>query len=139
MSRADDVDARPRYVHPGLVMTYVVNPLLRALGAPTLTVKGRRSGKPISTPLNPFDFEGARYLVGGGGNTQWARNLRAAGAGTLRDRGKDQRFRAVEIRGADQERIAAAYRDHMGRRAATYFTALPRPADHPVFRIEPVE
>ncbi|HET9782546.1 MAG TPA: nitroreductase/quinone reductase family protein [Candidatus Dormibacteraeota bacterium] len=126
-----------QYVQPGFFMAHVINPIVRSLGAPTVTVNGRRSGMPISTPVNPFDFEGARYLVGGGGNTHWVRNLRVAGAGSLRVHGRDQDFRAVELEGADQVRIASAYRDHMGRRAASYFAVLPNPADHPVFRLEP--
>lgn len=126
----------PRYVQPGFFMAHVVNPVVRVLGAPTLTVRGRRSGLPIATPLNPFDFEGARYLVGGGGNAHWVRNLRAAGQGQLRMGGKHQDFRAVEIQGAERDRIVTAYREFMGRRSQTYFAALPKPADHPVFRVE---
>jgi hypothetical protein len=71
------------YVPPDFFMARVVNPVLRFIGAPTLTVRGRRSGLPITTPLAPFDYEGARYLVGGGGETHWVRNLRAAGQGQL--------------------------------------------------------
>jgi deazaflavin-dependent oxidoreductase (nitroreductase family) len=77
----------PRYVPPDFFMAHVVNPVLRFFGAPTLTVRGRRSGLPLTTPLAPFDYEGARYLVGGGGETHWVRNLRAAGQGQLRMRG----------------------------------------------------
>jgi hypothetical protein len=35
--------------------------------------------------------------------------------------------------------VVTAYRDHMGWRAREFFTALPDPADHPVFRVEPQE
>ena len=128
----------PRYVHPGFFMAHVVNPIVKVIGAPTLTVRGRRSGLPIRTPLNPFDFEGARYLVGGGGNAHWVRNLRAAGAGQLRMGGKHHDFRAVEMKGAERDRIVTAYRGFMGRRSRAYFQALPAPADHPVFRVEPM-
>jgi deazaflavin-dependent oxidoreductase (nitroreductase family) len=128
----------PRYVHPGFFMAHVVNPIVKVIGAPTLTVRGRRSGMRITTPLNPFDFEGARYLVGGGGDAHWVRNLRAAGEGQLRMGGKHQDFRAVEIQGAERDRIVTAYREFMGRRSQTYFQALPNPADHPVFRVEPM-
>jgi deazaflavin-dependent oxidoreductase (nitroreductase family) len=126
----------PTYVHPGFFMAHVMNPILKAVGAPTLTVRGRRSGLPITTPLAPFDYQGARYLVGGGGDTHWVRNLRAAGQGELRMRGTHQDFRAVELQGAQRDRIVTAYRDFMGRRSQRYFAALPASADHPVFRVE---
>jgi len=126
------------YVHPTFVMAHIVNPVLKFLGSPTLTVRGRTSGLPITTPLAPFDFEGARYLVGGGGETQWVRNLRAAAEGELRAKGTHQDFRAVEIDGAERDRIVAAYRDHMGARFESFFKALPDLAKHPVFRVDPI-
>jgi deazaflavin-dependent oxidoreductase (nitroreductase family) len=115
----------------------VVNPVLRFIGAPTLTVRGRRSGLPITTPLAPFDYEGTPYLVGGGGETHWVRNLRAARQGQLRMRGTHLDFRAVELHGDERDRVVAAYRDFTGRRSEQYFAALPRLSDHPVFRVEP--
>lgn len=126
------------YVHPTFVMAHIVNPVLKFIGSPTLTVRGRRSGLPITTPLAPFDFEGAQYLVGGGGETQWVRNLRASGEGQLRAKGTHRDFRAVEIVGVERDRIVAAYRDHMGARFESYFKALPDLAKHPVFRVEPI-
>lgn len=134
---ADTKPAAPRYVRPGFFMAHVVNPVVKIIGAPALTVPGRRSGQPITTPLNPFEYQGARYLVGGGGDTHWVRNLRAAGKGQLRVGRKQRRFRAVEIQGAERDRIVSAYRDFMGRRSQSYFQALPNLADHPVFRIQP--
>ena len=77
--------AAPRYVSPGFFMAHVVNPILKIIGAPTLTVRGRRSGSPITIPLNPFEYQGARYLVGGGGETHWVRNLRVGGKGPASD------------------------------------------------------
>lgn len=130
--------APPPYVRPQFFMAHVVNPILKVIGSPTLTVRGRRSGLPITTPLAPFEFEGARYLVGGGGDTHWVRNLRAAGEGQLRMGGKHQDFRTVEIQGSERDRIVTAYRKSMGRRFESYFKALPNPADHPVFRVEPM-
>jgi deazaflavin-dependent oxidoreductase (nitroreductase family) len=130
--------APPPYVRPQFFTAHVVNPILKVIGSPTLTVRGRRSGLPISTPLAPFDYEGARYLVGGGGDTHWVRNLRAAGEGQLRVGGKHQDFRTFEIQGPERDRIVTAYRASMGRRFESYFKALPNPADHPVFRVEPM-
>lgn len=119
-------------------MSRVVNPIVKAIGGPTLTVAGRKRGLPITIPLNPFQYRGARYLIGGGGDTNWARNLRAAREGLLRIRGKKQQFRPVEMLDEERDRIVIAFRDSMGPRARTFFRALPRPVDHPVFRVDPV-
>jgi hypothetical protein len=76
---------RPRpYVPSRFFMSHVVNPITLWLGGPPLTVRGRRSGRPIRTPIPTLEFEDARYLVSGGGETHWVRNLRAAGQGELR-------------------------------------------------------
>lgn len=127
----------PRFVRPSFLMAHVVNPIVKFIGAPALTVQGRRSGRSITVPLAPFDWQGARYLVGGRGETQWVRNLRAAGRGMLRYHGAPKAFRAVELQGGERDRIVVAYRDLMGRRASDLFKALPDLADHPVFRVDP--
>jgi deazaflavin-dependent oxidoreductase (nitroreductase family) len=124
------------YIPSGLLIRRIVNPITLALGGPTLVVRGRTSGRMIATPVPPFDFEGARYLISGGGETHWVRNLRAAGEAQMRIRGKSQPFTAVEITGTDRDRIVAAYRDKLGRRAAAYFAALPDLADHAAFRMD---
>jgi hypothetical protein len=80
---------------------------------------------------------GARYLVSGGGQTQWVRNLRAAGQGEVRRRRTREAFTAVEVGGREHDTVVAFYRQQMGWRAHEFFHALPDPADHPVFRIEP--
>jgi len=132
-------DPKPHaYIPSGFVMRHVVNPLTIRLGGPTLIVPGRRSGRLISTPVPPFAYQGARYLVGGGGETHWVRNLRAAGWGELRRGRTREPFRAVEVRGDEHDRVVAAYREGIGWRARRFFAALPDPADHPVFRIEPM-
>jgi deazaflavin-dependent oxidoreductase (nitroreductase family) len=132
---------RHPYIRPGFFMTYVANPIMKRLGiVPTLTVRGRRSGKLLTVPLGePLDLDGTRYLVSGRGNTHWVRNLRAAGRGEFRFHGLTQPFRAVEIEGAERERIVAAYRARLGRSVNSYFARIPDPAEHPVFRMEPIE
>src|SRR5512145_3048120 len=44
-----------------------------------IEVKGRRSGQARSVPVNIVEYEGARYLVAPRGETEWVRNVRAAG------------------------------------------------------------
>ncbi|HEY2887774.1 MAG TPA: nitroreductase family deazaflavin-dependent oxidoreductase [Candidatus Limnocylindrales bacterium] len=48
-----------------------------------LTVRGRRSGQPRSTPVSVVALEGQRYLVAAF-DAAWVANLRAAGEGELR-------------------------------------------------------
>jgi deazaflavin-dependent oxidoreductase (nitroreductase family) len=140
MSQIEDPIAKlktsPRpYVPSRFFMSHVVNPITLWLGGPTLTVRGRRSGRPIRTPIPTLEFEDARYLVSGGGETHWVRNLRAADQGELRRGRTHEPFRAVEVQGDEHDRVVAAYRERMGWRAREFFIALPDPADHPVFRI----
>ncbi len=48
-----------------------------------LTVPGRRTGEPRSTPVTPITVDGARYVIAALPNADWARNIRAAGHGEL--------------------------------------------------------
>jgi deazaflavin-dependent oxidoreductase (nitroreductase family) len=121
-------------------MARLVNPILGRLGATlVLIVAGRRTGRPRAVPLGrPFEVDGIRYLVAGGGETQWVRNLRAAGRGMLRIQGVTTPFRAVEIEGPERDRIVAAFRVKQGRTVDGFFRQLPELADHPVFRVDPI-
>ena len=44
-----------------------------------LEVRGRKSGRTISLPVDPLDLDGQRYLVCARGNSNWVRNARTAG------------------------------------------------------------
>ncbi|MBB2989518.1 deazaflavin-dependent oxidoreductase (nitroreductase family) [Mycolicibacterium iranicum] len=46
-------------------------------GPVVLTVTGRKSGQPRSTPITPFEVDGARYVVGGLPGSDWVRNAQA--------------------------------------------------------------
>ena len=74
----------PRYLKP---MNRFVK-AMQKLGIPTgpamvLTVPGRRTGRPRSTPMTPFAYRGGLYTVAGYPGADWAANARAAGEGTL--------------------------------------------------------
>lgn len=66
-------------------------------GPAVLTVVGRRSGKPRSTPVTPFVVDGARYVVGGLPGADWVANLRAAGTATLKQGRRSHSVRVVEM------------------------------------------
>lgn len=48
-----------------------------------LTVTGRKSGRPHTTPVALVDIGGRRWVIGTFGDTNWVRNLRASGSATL--------------------------------------------------------
>jgi deazaflavin-dependent oxidoreductase (nitroreductase family) len=126
------------YLKPGVVMKSVIGPLMMRTGRfPVLTVEGRTSGKPRSVPIGaPLELDGHRYLVSARGQTNWILNLRAAGCGTLRQRGVSESFRAVEVAGEERDRVIAAYRAALGKHVEPSFAILPDPSDHPTFRLD---
>jgi deazaflavin-dependent oxidoreductase (nitroreductase family) len=62
-----------------------------------LTVPGRKSGTPRSTPVDPMIVDGNRYVVGGFPNADWVQNVRAAGEATLSRGRRRERVRLVEL------------------------------------------
>jgi deazaflavin-dependent oxidoreductase (nitroreductase family) len=88
----------PRYLKPMNKFMMAV----QKLGIPTgpamvLTVPGRKSGQPRSTPMTPFEFEGGMYVVAGYPGADWAANARAAGTGTLARGRRSRQVRIVEL------------------------------------------
>ena len=49
-----------------------------------LTVRGRKSGLPRTTPVSLGERDGRRWLIAAFGEVDWVRNLRAAGEATLK-------------------------------------------------------
>ena len=94
----------PRYLTP-TKSTAVFNAMVAALtrmgisvyGSRVLYVRGRKSGEWRSTPVNPLTLDGKRYLISPRGQTQWVRNMRAAGGGELRVGRRVERFTATEL------------------------------------------
>jgi deazaflavin-dependent oxidoreductase (nitroreductase family) len=48
-----------------------------------LEVRGRKSGRIYSTPVNLLDHDGKEYLVAPRGYTQWVKNVMSTGEGCL--------------------------------------------------------
>ena len=76
---------------------------VQKLGFPAtvLTVPGRKSGRPRSTPITPFEHDGGLYAVANYPGGDWAANARAAGAGMLSRGRKSRRVRIVELSPAE--------------------------------------
>ena len=127
-----------RYIRPGPLVTALGNPLMRKLGAaPTLAVRGRKSGAWRTTPVMPLRVGGVTYLVSPRGETDWVRNLRAAQEGELRRFGRARAFRAAEIAAPERARFVETYKRRWARVGPlkAQFDELPDSADHPVFRL----
>lgn len=62
-----------------------------------LDVRGRKSGRVYSVPVDLMEWHDRKYLVAPRGNTQWVRNVRAAGEITLRRGSSSRRFSFTEL------------------------------------------
>jgi deazaflavin-dependent oxidoreductase (nitroreductase family) len=62
-----------------------------------LTVPGRSSGLPRSTPVALVKVGERRWIIGTFGAVNWVHNLRASGEATITAKGKPERIRAVEL------------------------------------------
>jgi len=87
----------PRYMK---TVNKVVMTLQRfgvSMPMPTLTVPGRKSGQPRSTPVSPFELHGAQYVVGSLNSSDWVKNVRVAGECVLAHGHHQERVRLVEL------------------------------------------
>ena len=66
-----------------MVMLRLGMPISRVEKPVVLTVPGRKTGKPRSTPVTPMEVDGGRYVVNGYPGADWVDNVRAAGEVTL--------------------------------------------------------
>ena len=78
-------------------------------GPMVLTVPGRKSGKPRSTPITPFTVDGKRYVVGGFPGADWVRNARAADVATLTQGKRTERVHMVELPADDARPLLRAF------------------------------
>jgi deazaflavin-dependent oxidoreductase (nitroreductase family) len=83
----------------------IVAALLRSgvkIGQMTLlTVVGRKSGQPRTTPVVIGEHDGQRWVISVYGQVDWARNLRAAGRATLRRGWRTEIVTAAELAPAE--------------------------------------
>ncbi|QLL08227.1 nitroreductase family deazaflavin-dependent oxidoreductase [Mycobacterium vicinigordonae] len=74
-----------------------------------LTVPGRKSGAPRSTPVTPMTLGGQRYLVAGFPGADWVKNVRAASEATLTRGRTSERVRMVELSPDDARPVLRAF------------------------------
>jgi deazaflavin-dependent oxidoreductase (nitroreductase family) len=76
-----------------------------------ITVRGRKSGVPRTTPIALVELDGKRWVIGTFGDTNWVRNLRAAREATLAVGSKREEVLADEL---DVEGRTEFFRDVLG-------------------------
>jgi len=101
----------PKYVPAGNAAVKLFTRLgVRTGPVNVITVTGRTSGQPRSTPVTPWTVDGKRYVVAAIGTSDWARNARAAGKGTLTSGRTTTRVRLTEVTDpALKERVVTAF------------------------------
>jgi deazaflavin-dependent oxidoreductase (nitroreductase family) len=154
-ARCQNRQVGERYQQPGWLTAHVFNPAVATLtrlglslaGSRVLEVRGRKTGEPRRTPLNPLTLDGTRYLVAPRGDTHWVRNLRVQGEGRLLHGRRAEDFTAVEVPDDDKPPILRAYLERWKWEVGAFFGGVgPEStddelraiaADHPIFRITP--
>ena len=86
-----------------------------------LQVRGRKSGRIYSTPIDLLELRGKKFLVAPRGRTQWVRNAEAAGEVTLKKGSARQKFRLRELDGDEKLEVLKSYLDTFKREVQRYF------------------
>lgn len=109
-----------------------------------LRVRGRKTGRIYSTPVNLLEFDGKRFLVAPRGRTQWVRNAESAGEATLKKGRTLNTLRLRPVPDGDKPELLKLYLDRFATTVQRYF---PIPAgsapeafrdlarDYPVFEL----
>ena len=126
-------------------------PLIRAGLVPhtyLLTTRGRRTGKPRTTPVVLVEREGRQWLVAPYGAVAWVRNARAAGEVVLHRQGTTLRCAIREVRSAEEAApVLKQYLSLTGPPRRYFFASKDDPAElfraeaaaHPVFELTVVD
>src|SRR5260370_38620085 len=96
----------------------ILNPIAqRMLGAgfpmgpnALITIRGRKSGEPRTTPVALIEIGGRRWVSSPFGDVNWVRNLRAAGEPTIRIGRREEALAPIELSTDDR---VAFFRDQL--------------------------
>jgi deazaflavin-dependent oxidoreductase (nitroreductase family) len=127
-----------------LVTARMIKAGLGPAGLHLLTVRGRTTGLPRTTPVNLIDYDGQRWLVAPYGNVGWVRNARAAGRVELRRGRTIQQAGVREAVPGEAVPVLRSYLRRLRLVVGPYFDVGPADPDaafaaeaprHPVFLI----
>ena len=98
-----------KYVNKAMIGLHRLGIGFGGKGPLVLTVVGRKSGKPRTTPVTPMTVDGKRYVVAGLPGSDWAANARAAGEATLQVGRHTDHVRMVEMSTEDARPLLRAF------------------------------
>ena len=110
-----------------------------------LTVPGRKTGRPHSTPVDVIEVDRHRWLVAGYGPANWVLNTRAQGEVTLSRGSHSETYKLEEVGAEEAIPVLRKYIAEI-RVTRPYFDATPNSSDetvaaelsrHAVFRLIP--
>ena len=93
-------------------------------GTRALRVRGRKTGKQRAVVINLLTVDGVDYLVAPRGDTQWVRNVRAAGVADVGPRWRRRRSRVTELDDADKPEVLRRYLARWCRQVKDYVGGL---------------
>jgi deazaflavin-dependent oxidoreductase (nitroreductase family) len=85
-------------------------------------VRGRKTGRVHSTPINVLEYKGKKYLVAPRGYTQWVRNAEASGEATLVRGAIRERVKLRVLADDEKAEILKAYLDRFKPTVQRYFS-----------------
>ena len=100
-----------------------------------LEVRGRKTGRVYSTPVNVLEYKGKKYLVAPRGYTQWVKNAEASGEATLVKGAKRERVKLGAVPHEAKAELLKIYLDRFKLTVQRYF---PVPAGSPAKAFEPL-
>jgi deazaflavin-dependent oxidoreductase (nitroreductase family) len=111
-----------------------------------LEVRGRKTGRVYSTPVDLLSHRGKSFLVAPRGHTQWSRNARAGGVVTLRRGRRADHYAVREVGDQEKPEILKAYLDAFKSRVQRFFPVpagsaaeafVPLAPGYPAFELTP--
>ena len=100
-----------------------------------LEVRGRKTGRTYSTPVNLLEHGGKKYLVAPRGYTQWVRNVIASGEASL---ARGLKREEVFLRPVLDEAKPDILKDYLDRYSKTVQRYFPVQAGSPVDAFQPL-
>lgn len=110
MTMRYDVPNLPARAGNGLIR-WLAEAGISLAGTRALRVRGRKTGKRRAVVINLLTVDGRDYVVSPRGNTQWARNARAAGVVEMGPRWRSREIRIAEVGDNDKPPLLRRYLD----------------------------